>query len=227
MTSQKFRFVVKVPENRVHEDIDANGCIETFVELDPQVELLDQLEDAMRTAQKNVASRFVDYDEINNDSRYLDELDRHCEEQVIISLQIGDAADKRVRWSAEAHHSEDIEEGTWLDAVMAASDEEADLIMRFEMAKGFDVPGKDKGVGFDQDSLKRTSISSFVGTMAEVVPISVFKEPISLEDFRAKVAIMVRAAHAEGLDIDGLADVTDLLREFGDDVEPARTPGMG
>ncbi len=227
MTATKFRFLVKVPGNRTHEDIDANSCIETFVELDPQVELLDQLEDAMRTAHKNVASRFVDYDAIGNDSRYLDEMDRHCEEQVIVALQLGDATDKRVRWSAEAHHSEDIEEGTWLDAVMAASDDEADLIMRFEMAKGLDVPGKDKGVGFDEDNFQKTSIESFVGTMAEVEPISVFKEPVSLEDFRAKVAIMVRAAHADGIDIDGLADVTDLLREFGDDVEPARTPGMG
>lgn len=112
---------------------DEHGEIKTVVEIAATDDFESSYVEMVQQAQKNAASRYVDYESFGNDSVYSDRLDVVGAEFHVLDVQmVSDAP--LLRYAIEAEYSTD-EHGRWSDWVMARSEDDARFAAKWQMAQ--------------------------------------------------------------------------------------------
>lgn len=153
------KFNVKL-EHKTH------GIVDTVVDL-PEVGENDSphesWEEIAAAAQKNAASRYVNFESFGNDSKYLDRLEEvGAEFEMVDALVDSDQPDKR--WAVFAHYSSS-DGGTWNEHVMAPTYEIAAFYARKTMAYN-ECGGK-------------IDLMDFQITMDEIQIFDCYEEPVT------------------------------------------------
>jgi hypothetical protein len=158
------KFNVKL-EHKTH------GVVDTVVDL-PEVGENDSphesWEEIVTAAQKNAASRYVDFESFGNDSKYLDRLEEvGAEFEMVDALVESDQPNKR--WAVYGHYSNN-DGGTWNDHVEAPTYEIAAFYARKTMAYN-EYEGR---TGVDQ--------TDFQITMDEIQIFDCYEEPVTKDE---------------------------------------------
>lgn len=211
----EFVFTIAVPT-----DLEPSGVAVTTVPVTKGVRLLAQVAEAMRSANRAVSSRFVDYESFQGDSAYLERLDSVGEQMRFQKLSFAGSGETK-KWSMEGHF--DDEEITHEEVIEAATEEEAKVIMAFNTVLLAGMPA-----AFEYErTTSSISILEFAESM-EACDCALTEQPESAAalDFETLVANLVRNARAEGIEVEGLQEVIEALDAAGVETAPATAPGM-
>ena len=198
---------VAVPKSVLPSIKTQDTEIRVNVSLDPRLNLMKQIDDAMFAAAKEVAEKYVHPDLPAHKAAA-----RRAEIMkllTIIGIQLKPPSDKNiVRWAVTAvYNTKNEEDGRWGDSVDAWSYEDAELQTRFQMACN---TSRVEGPAATIDAL-----SNFADNMHSVGIVDLGKEAISYSDFQAKVVAMITAMRDQGVTVDGMDDVADALSQLG------------
>ena len=210
----EFVFTIAVPT-----DLEPSGVAVTTVPVTKGVRLLAQVAEAMRSSNRAVSSRFVDYESFQGDSAYLERLDAVGEQLRFQKLSFAGGGEAK-KWPMEGHFDE--EEISHEEVIEAATEEEAKVIMAFNTVLLAGMPA-----AFEYE---RTTTSIPILEYAESMEAcdcALAEQPYSApaEEFEQIVANLVRNARAEGIELDGLQEVIEALDAAGVDTAPSTAPG--
>ncbi len=163
----------------------------TTVEIDATECFEDHYVEMVKKAQKNVASRHVDYESFGNDSAYLERIDQVAAEFLPLSATVVSDAPV-VRYAVNGEYTTD-EQGRWSDWVFATSPAEAEFAAKWTMAMNEDA--------------KPWEPENFEGIMQDITISDCDPEPVTLDEAKAFMGTISRMV------IPGDAD----FNEGGDD----------
>lgn len=210
----EFVFTIAVPT-----DLEPTGHAVTTVPVAKATSLIAQVAEAMRSANRAVSSRYVNYDDFPGDSAYLEKMDSVGEKLRFQKLAFVGGGETK-KWPMEGHF--DDEEITHEEVIEAATEEEAKVIMAFNTVLLAGMPA-----AFEYE---RTTTSIPILEYAESMEAcdcALAEQPDSApaEEFEQLVANLVRNARAEGIELDGLQEVIEALDAAGVDTAPSTAPG--
>lgn len=165
--TSKFEIALTHPER---------GEVRTIVDVPATSSFEDHYAEMIHQAQKNVASRFVDYESFRSDSAYSTRLSEVGDEFTVKAFGLFADADV-VRWAFLGEYSTDAH-GPCSDYVMARTLDEAQFKAKFMMAQN---------EGGDPNSHE-----DFEGTMTEITINDCYQEPVTLDEATAFMGTLAR-----------------------------------
>ncbi|CAH1689776.1 conserved hypothetical protein [Hyphomicrobiales bacterium] len=210
-----FVFTIGVPT-----DLEPSGIAVTTVPVAKGPRLFAQVAEAMRSANRAVSSRYVNYDDFPGDSLYLEKMDSVGEQLRFQKLAFADGEETR-KWSMEGHF--DDEEITHEEVIEAATEEQAKVIMAFNTVL---IAGMPAAFEYERTTTS-IPILEYAESM-EACDCALVEQPENAptQEFEELVANLVRNARAEGIELDGLQEVIEALDAAGVDTAPSAAPGL-
>lgn len=210
-----FVFTIVVPT-----DLEPSGVAVTTVPVAKGPRLIAQVAEAMRSANRAVSSRYVDYESFSGESDYLARLDAVGEQMRFQKLAFAGGGET-MKWSMEGHF--DDEEISHEEVIEAGTEEQAKVIMAFNTVLLAGMPA-----AFEYERTTTSiSILEYAESM-EACDCALVEQPENApgEGFEQLVANLVRNARAEGIELDGLQEVIEALDAAGVDTAPSTAPGL-
>lgn len=213
MAKRIFEFTVE------HADLPKNQyglrSVETFVESDAVFSdtdfdgFVEALREAAEQVVKNVAGgHLVDLNEGDNDSAYLEQIDRVAAEMTIVSAGLKGVD---VRYMANGKYP-GREGNLWSDEVYGVCQAEAEFQARMTMACNME---------WDQGR----TYSELLDRLDDI-HVEVIKEPVSRSDLEAALLELVKSAQAGGVEGEAVEKAIALLEANGIDASAPSTPSL-
>lgn len=158
-------------------------------------------------ARKSAAARLIDFDSYDNDSAYLDALDRLSETLVPDTVIM---AGPRERYGFLGHYSDG--EGVCEDSVDATCQAEAEFQAKWMMATN--------------EGALTDDIENFACTMEGVEIEDCYPDPVTKDELIELLARVVVEAQSAGVSSPSIDEAVSALSNFGRTLEPVSAPRM-
>lgn len=195
---------------------EQHGEQKTVVEHDAADSFHDHWEEICKAARKNIASRYVSYENFKSDSAYADRLEKFGHDKWIIQEIRLDSKQPLMRYFVGGRYPS-REGGTWADHVFATTAEEAEFLARQIMAVN-DYGGKENADEVRDDD--------FQLTMEEIDIDDLYPEPVTRDEALKALHHLYESCRrrAGKPDAKTMLVTRELLEGAGLLRKPAKTP---
>ncbi|MPR06313.1 hypothetical protein [Microvirga tunisiensis] len=202
MITRSYRVQVRDADQQVHDET-------VEVESEECNSMLDDALEAGQAACKSVAASQTDFDAFDNDSAYLETIDRRAGACIVENIsKVGTP----VRFSVYGLYSNDG--GAWSDCVFGVDHEDAMFDAKWQMAEN------------QGSSVERDGLEDFLDTMEGIEITDCIPEPVTKDELADAAKDVVLAFDAKQPVTEAVGRLRDMLKQLGVELErPTVTHG--